>query len=110
MDEEEGYVRYETDTEHPNEVVFNENLHEEYYNIYKPDGSLLARSCNMLALNDVLLQVRRKKLEGYTLLMDDDEGNEEVIPSKLTLDGRVKPCPHSLGYIDDCQLEDLVLR
>ena len=98
--------RYETDTEHPDEVVFNEGIHEEYYNIYKPDGTLLARSCNTLALNDVLLQIMRKKLEGYTLVMDGDENRENV--SQLTLDGRVKNAPYSLNEISDNQLFDLL--
>lgn len=100
---EEKVHLYQTDTEHPDEVIFNENVHEEYYNIYKPDGMLLARSNNMLALHDALLQIQRKKLKGYTLAMD---GSDEK--SEMTLDAMVRPCPPTLGKIDEDQMCDIL--
>ena len=97
-------AHYETDTEHPNEVIFNENIHDKYFNIYKPDGTLLARSCNSLALNDVRIQIMQKKLKGYTVTVDGQD-----IKAEINENGKIVPkWPDGLCDLFETQLNVLI--
>lgn len=94
---------YQTETEHPNEVIFNENVHESPVYIFKPDGTLLGVTDNELVFNDFRLQVKRKKLDGYTISMDGGLTKTEVDNT-----GHIKKWPDNLFNIVEYQLDELI--
>jgi hypothetical protein len=95
-------INYATETEHPDEVIFNTEVQDEFYEIYKPNGELLARSNSHLALNDALLQIKRKKLNGYTISTDGGEHK-----SAINTFGHVPNPPANLCTTVSKQLRDL---
>ncbi len=67
---------YVTDIEHPDEVVWNENIPNTEIYIWKPDGTLLGHSNNDLVINDVLIQIKKKKLKGYYASVTPDDNKQ----------------------------------
>jgi hypothetical protein len=78
------------------------DIHEETMVAYNPDGTILTITNNVLCLNDILIQIRMRELEGYTVSI----GNRP--PYEITKRGSVKG--YGTGIINCLQLRILMTK
>lgn len=80
------------------EDIFAKDIEEEQVSILKPSGEILVSTNNQLVINDILIQIKQKKVCGYSILYN---GKKYVISSN----GHVKGV--SLFPLIDKQLKIL---
>lgn len=59
------------------------DLHEKPVTIFNPDGSILVVTDNELTILDICVQIKEKKLEGYTIQTEE----YDIIP--IMKNGRI---------------------
>jgi c-di-GMP-related signal transduction protein len=63
-----------------NDLIIRD-IHEDTVTVFNPDSSILVVTNNQLCINDLLLQIKEKQLEGYTIKRDNCDDIHEITPS-----------------------------
>lgn len=82
-------------------VVIHNRINQDQVPLYNPKGQLVGIIKNDLALNDVLLQIKRNKLRGYYIVW---EGKDYLISET----GRIPYFPNNLFATQEEQLSELM--
>lgn len=74
--------------------------------LYNPDGELLFTINSNLKLNDVRIQIKEQKLEGYYLKYKKDEG--DLYKISINPNGQLSSWPEGFYDLFDKQLDKLL--
>lgn len=88
-------------TEVSDDYVFVHDIEENFCEIFSPDNKLIVKTNNVYCVNDIMIQIRKKKLEGYYVMFNGYK-------LEITNYGRIKNPPKGFFEIYAKQLRKLL--